>query len=115
MKATLQVELQPFQTPNFVHAVVKAGLKQDGMQEVDMSTQPTCPQLLWALNNACMQAAFGEEARTAALCELRKLRNARTTWCGQKELDLRREIDRHLEWYAPNVELTCDPLAGRPS
>ena len=34
MKATLQVELQPFQTPNFVRAVVKAGLKQDGMQEI---------------------------------------------------------------------------------
>ena len=34
MKATLQVELQPFQTPNFVRAVRKAGLKQDGMQEL---------------------------------------------------------------------------------
>ena len=34
MKATLQVELQPFQTPNFVRAVSKPGLKQDGMQEL---------------------------------------------------------------------------------
>ena len=34
MKATLQVELQPFQTPNFVRAVGKPGLKQDGMQEL---------------------------------------------------------------------------------
>ena len=34
MKATLQVELQPFQTPNFVRAVVSPGLKQDGMQEL---------------------------------------------------------------------------------
>ena len=33
MKATLIVELQPFQTPNFVRAVGKIGLKQDGMQE----------------------------------------------------------------------------------
>lgn len=64
-----------------------------------MNTQPTCQQLLGALNNACLQAAFGEDAKSAALDELRKLRNARTTWCGQKELDLRREIDRHLERY----------------
>lgn len=34
MKATLQVELQPFQTPNFVRAVSKPGLKQDGTQEL---------------------------------------------------------------------------------
>ncbi len=34
MKATLQVELQPFQTPNFVSAVGKPGRKQDGMQEL---------------------------------------------------------------------------------
>ena len=34
MKATLQIELQPFQTPNFVRAVGKPGLKQDGMQEL---------------------------------------------------------------------------------
>jgi len=34
MKATLQVELQPFQTPNFVRARSKPGLKQDGMQEL---------------------------------------------------------------------------------
>lgn len=34
MKATLQVELQPFQTPNFVRSVSKPGLKQDGMQEL---------------------------------------------------------------------------------
>jgi hypothetical protein len=34
MKATLQVELKPFQTPNFVIAVGKPGLKQDGMQEL---------------------------------------------------------------------------------
>ena len=34
MKATLQVELQPFQTPNFVRAVGKPGAKQDGMQEL---------------------------------------------------------------------------------
>lgn len=33
MKATLQVELQPFQTPDFVHAVSKPALKQQGMQE----------------------------------------------------------------------------------
>lgn len=30
---TLQVELQPFQTPNFVRAVVKPGKREDGMQE----------------------------------------------------------------------------------
>ena len=34
MKATLQVELQPFQTPNFVRAVGKPGVRQDGMQEL---------------------------------------------------------------------------------
>lgn len=33
MKATLQVELQPFQTPNFVRAVQKPGKREDGMQE----------------------------------------------------------------------------------
>lgn len=33
MKATLQVELQPFQTPNFVRAVQKAGKREDDMQE----------------------------------------------------------------------------------
>lgn len=33
MKATISVELQPFQTPNFVRAVGKTGLKQDGMRE----------------------------------------------------------------------------------
>jgi hypothetical protein len=33
MKATLQVELQPFQTPNFVRAVMKPGKSEDGMQE----------------------------------------------------------------------------------
>jgi hypothetical protein len=33
VKATLQVELQPFQTPDFVRAVGEPGLKQDGMQE----------------------------------------------------------------------------------
>ena len=34
MKATLQIELQPFQTPHFVRAVSKPELKQDGMQEL---------------------------------------------------------------------------------
>lgn len=34
MKATLHVELQPFQTPNFVRAVGKPGQRQDGMQEL---------------------------------------------------------------------------------
>ena len=34
MKAILQVELRPFQVPNFVRAVSKPGLKQDGMQEL---------------------------------------------------------------------------------
>lgn len=33
MKATLEVELQPFQTPNFVRAVVPPGKREDGMQE----------------------------------------------------------------------------------
>ena len=64
-----------------------------------MTTTPTCPQLLAALNNACMQAAFGDEERKAALDELRKLRDAKTTWVGPKELDLRREVDRHLNYY----------------
>jgi len=34
MRATLQVELQPFLVPNFVRAVGKVGLKQDGLQEL---------------------------------------------------------------------------------
>lgn len=35
MKVTLEIELQPFQTPNFVRAAVgKPGLKQDGWQEL---------------------------------------------------------------------------------
>jgi hypothetical protein len=33
MKAALTVELHPFQTPNFVRAVGKTGLRQDGIQE----------------------------------------------------------------------------------
>lgn len=33
MKVTLEVELQDFQTPNFVRAVAKAGKREDGMQE----------------------------------------------------------------------------------
>jgi len=33
MKATMQVELQPFQTPNFVRAVTKPGKREDGIQE----------------------------------------------------------------------------------
>lgn len=33
MKATLEVELQPFQTPNFARAVMKPGKREDGMQE----------------------------------------------------------------------------------
>jgi len=33
MKATLEVELQPFQTPNFVRAKVKPGKREDGIQE----------------------------------------------------------------------------------
>ena len=33
MKATLIVELQPFQTPNFVRAVAPPGKREDGMQE----------------------------------------------------------------------------------
>ena len=34
MKATMEVELQPFQTPDFVLAVSKPALKQQGMQEL---------------------------------------------------------------------------------
>lgn len=34
MKATLQIELQPFQTPNFVRVVGTPGLRQDGMKEL---------------------------------------------------------------------------------
>ncbi len=34
MKATMEVELQPFQTPDFVFAVSKPALKQQGMQEL---------------------------------------------------------------------------------
>jgi hypothetical protein len=33
MKATLQVELQPFQTPNFVRAVVPPGKRDEGFEE----------------------------------------------------------------------------------
>lgn len=65
-----------------------------------MDNKPTCPQLLGALNNACMAAAFGEDAKKQALKTLREMRNKRITWCGMKELDLRREIDRHLDHYA---------------
>lgn len=34
MKATLHVELQPFQVPNFVMAVGKPGARQEGMREL---------------------------------------------------------------------------------
>jgi len=64
-----------------------------------MGTQPTCPQLLAALNNSCMQAAFGDDAKKKSLIELRTMRDAKTTWIGAKEMDLRREIDRHLAHY----------------
>ncbi len=33
MKATLQIELQPFLVPNFVRAVGKPGKREDGLQE----------------------------------------------------------------------------------
>ena len=33
MKATLEVELQPFQVPNFVRPVAKPGKREDGFAE----------------------------------------------------------------------------------
>lgn len=33
MKATLEVELQPFQTPDFARAVMKPGKREYGIQE----------------------------------------------------------------------------------
>lgn len=34
MKATLEVELQPFQVPNFVRPVAKPGKREDGFVEI---------------------------------------------------------------------------------
>ena len=34
MQARINVELQPFKTPNFVRAVMPPGKREDGMQEV---------------------------------------------------------------------------------
>ena len=50
MKATLQVELQPFKTPNFVLAVAKPGRREEGMQ--DATSYPLSdldPETLWKL------------------------------------------------------------------
>ena len=33
MKVTIEVELQPFKTPNFVLAKAKPGRREDGLQE----------------------------------------------------------------------------------
>lgn len=51
MKATLEVELQPFTTPNFVRAVSKPGLKQDGLQE--LPAYPLSDLDSWTLDKLC--------------------------------------------------------------
>lgn len=38
MKTTIQIELQPFQIPEFVYTVPKIGLKQDGIGMVPKFT-----------------------------------------------------------------------------
>ena len=59
--------------------------------------QPTNSQLRDALNNA--RLATVEEVEHANDI-LRNLRNARTSWVFNEELDLRLEIDRHLGWFS---------------
>jgi hypothetical protein len=53
MKATLEVELHPFQTPDFVLAVSKLGFKQDGMKEVP--SYPLSDLDAWTLDKLCRE------------------------------------------------------------
>lgn len=53
-------------------------------------TQPTDCTLMAALDRARKFGGF-------ALCDLKRLRYARTTWYGRDELALRREIDTYLD------------------
>lgn len=51
MKATLEVELQPFTTPNFVRAKPRPCLKQDGLQE--LPAYPLSDLDSWTLDKLC--------------------------------------------------------------
>ena len=53
MKATIEIELQPFTTPNFVLAVSKPGMKQDGMQE--LPSYPLSSLDSWTLDKLCSE------------------------------------------------------------
>lgn len=53
MKTTLEVELQPFTTPNFVRLASKPGLKQDGMQE--LPSYPLSDLDSWTLDKLCRE------------------------------------------------------------
>ena len=73
MKATLQIQLQPFQTPNFVRAVGNPGLKQDGMQELpcyplsDLDAN-TLDKLCSEFRDEVFRKAAKEQPPTCACC-----------------------------------------------
>lgn len=57
MKVTLEVDLQPFTTPNFVRAVSPCGRKEDGVQELPCYPLSSLDSL--TLDKLCRQ--FREE------------------------------------------------------
>jgi hypothetical protein len=51
MKATLEVQLQPFTVPNFVRQASKVGRKEDGVQE--LPCYPLSDLDSWTLHRLC--------------------------------------------------------------
>lgn len=57
--------------------------------------QPTYDDLMRAWNDAIVCADMGG-SRAEALGELRRLRDLKTTWFGERENELRFALDRYL-------------------
>ena len=67
MKATLEVELQPFKTPNFVLAKERTGKRQDGFEETPTPKYPLSdidPYTLEKLCNAFHDEIFRKAGKT---------------------------------------------------
>jgi len=74
MKVTMQVELKPFVTPNFVLAVVKPGRREDGLKEVpsyplsDLDTE-TLDKLCRDFRDEVFRKAGKPKPRTCKRCD----------------------------------------------
>lgn len=77
MKATLtlQVELQPFQTPNFVRVAGKPGLKQEGVQDMQGQCFPLSDLDPETLDRLC------RDFRDEVFRKAGKERPPATCWC----------------------------------